>query len=172
LQEDLKLENNLRIRKFKPADLNAVRKLIHNTIDVCYPAVYCPEAIKYTKDYHSRENILKGDKKGHTIVLERDNRIAAVGAIIKNGYITRVFVNPKFHGQGYGKLIMKKLEKKALSAGIKTVKLDSTLTGKKFYDSLGYKTIEKTFVKVENNKKLPYYKMKKTLKKSQLITDS
>jgi N-acetylglutamate synthase-like GNAT family acetyltransferase len=154
------------MRKFRPADLNAVKKLIYNTIDVCYPAVYCPEAIKYTKNYHSSENILKGAKKGYTVVLERGNRIAAVGAIIKNGYITRVFVNPKFHKQGLGKLIMAKLHTKALSAGIKTVKLDSTLTAKKFYDSLGYKTIKKTFVKVENDKKLHYYKMKKWLRKS------
>ena len=156
-------KNNLKIRKFRPADLNAVRRLIHNTIDVCYPSVYCPEAIKYIKHYHNSENILKGAKKGYTIVLERNNRIAAVGAIIKNGYITRVFVNPKFQKQGLGRLIMEKLHTKALSTGIRIVKLDASPTGKKFYDSLGYKTIKKTFVKVENDKKLHYYEMKKIL---------
>jgi hypothetical protein len=58
---------------------------------------------------------------------------------------------------------MEKLHTKALSAGIKTAKLDASPTGKKFYDSLGYKTIKKTFVKVENGKRLYYYKMKKLL---------
>jgi N-acetylglutamate synthase-like GNAT family acetyltransferase len=157
---------NIKTRKFKLADLETVRKLIHNTIDVCYPAVYCPEAIRYIKNYHSSENILKGAKKGYTIVLERSNRIAATGTIIGD-YITRVFVNPKYQKHGFGKLIMKKLQTKALLAGIKTIKLDSTLSAKKFYNSLGYKTIKKTFVKVENNKKLNYYKMKKSLTKNQ-----
>ncbi|MGA2915543.1 MAG: GNAT family N-acetyltransferase [Sedimentisphaerales bacterium] len=157
-------KNKIKIRKFRPADLNAVKRLIHNTINVCYPAIYCLEAIKYIKNYHSRENILKGAKKGYTIVLERGDRIIATGTVIKNGYITRVFVNPKFHKHGFGRLIMEKLHTKALSAGIKTIKLDSTLTAKEFYDSLGYKTIKKTFVKVENGKKLNYYKMKKLLK--------
>ena len=163
-------KNNIKMRKFRPADLNAVRKLVYNTIDMCYPSLYNAESIKYIKNYHSSGNILKDAKKGYTIVLERNNRIAATGTIIGD-YITRVFVNPKFHKQGFGKLIMKKLQTKALSVGIRMVKLDASLTGKKFYDSLEYNTIKKTFVKVENGKKLPYYKMKKILKKSQLITD-
>jgi N-acetylglutamate synthase-like GNAT family acetyltransferase len=158
-------KNNIKMRKFRPADLNAVRKLVHNTIDMCYPGVYNAESIKYIKNYHSSGSILKDAKKGYTIVLERNNRIAATGTIIGD-YITRVFVNPKFHKQGFGKLIMKRLQTKALSAGIKIIKLDSTLSAKKFYDSLEYKTIKKTFVKVENGKKLNYYKMKKRLGKN------
>jgi ribosomal protein S18 acetylase RimI-like enzyme len=75
----------------------------------------------------------------------------------------RVFVNPKFQKQGLGKLIMRKLEDKALSSGLRKVKLDASLPSKKFYDSLGYKTCEKTYVKLKNGKKLHYYKMDKVL---------
>jgi len=163
MEKKMQKKSKIKIRKFRLADLDAVKRLIYNTIDVCYPAVYCPEAIKYIKNYHNRKNILKGAKKGYTIVLEIGHRITAAGALIKNGYITRVFVNPKFQKQGFGRFIMEKLHTKAISVGMKQVKLDSTLTGKKFYDSLGYKTIKKTFVKVENGKKLPYYEMKKIL---------
>ncbi len=163
MEKKMQKRNKIKIRKFRSADLETVKRLIYNTIDVCYPAVYCLEAIKYIKNYHNRKNILKGAKKGYTIVLVCGNRIVAVGALIKKDYITRVFVNPKFHKQGFGRLIMEKLHTKALSAGMKQVKLDSTLTGKKFYDLLGYKTIKKTFVKVENGKKLPYYEMEKIL---------
>ena len=152
-------KNNIKMRKFKLSDLDTVRDLIHNTIDINYSRAYSAESIKYFKDYHNDKNILKDAKEGYIIVLESNNQIIGTGTII-NDYITRVFVNPKFHKQGLGKLIMMKLQTKALSAGIKTVKLDSTLTAKKFYDSLGYKTIKKTFVKVENGKKLYYYKMK------------
>ena len=75
----------------------------------------------------------------------------------------RVFVEPAFQKRGFGKLIMQKLEEKAISQGIKIVKLDASLPSKKFYDSLGYVTLEKTFLEVENGKKLDYYKMEKSL---------
>jgi ribosomal protein S18 acetylase RimI-like enzyme len=127
-----------------------------------YSKIYSKEAIKYFKDYHINKNILKAAKEGYTVVLEKSNRIIGTVTLIDH-YITRVFVNPKFQGQGFGKLLMKKLQTKARSAGVRIVKLDSSLPAKRFYDSLGYKTIKKTFMKVENGKKLNYYKMKTSL---------
>lgn len=140
----------------------AIRELIRNTIDICYSADYPKEAIKYFKEYHSDKNILKDARDGWTIVLVKNNRIIATGTIIDN-HIMRVFVNPKFQKRGFGKLIMRKLEEKAISTGVKKVKLDASLPSKKFYDSMGYKTSKKTYVKVENDKKLHYYKMNKAL---------
>jgi predicted GNAT family N-acyltransferase len=75
----------------------------------------------------------------------------------------RVFVEPALQKRGLGKLIMQKLEEKALSSAISIVKLDASLPSKKFYDSLGYVTLEETFLEVENGKKLDYYKMEKSL---------
>jgi hypothetical protein len=37
------------------------------------------------------------------------------------------------------------------------------LPSKRFYDSLGYITLEETFLEVENGKRLDYYKMQKSL---------
>jgi len=153
---------DIKTRKFKLSDLDIVRDLIHNTIDVCYSDVYNTEAVKYFKDYHNGKNILKDAKEGYTIILLSNNQIIATGTII-DAYVTRVFVGPEFQKRGFGKLIMRKLEEKARSTGIGVVKLSASLPAKKFYDSLGYKTIKKTFVKVENGKKLDYYKMEKSL---------
>jgi GNAT superfamily N-acetyltransferase len=150
------------IKKFKSSDVDKVRGLIQNTIDVCYPGHYNREAIKFFKDYHSNKNILKGAQEGYTIVLESDSQIVATGTIIDD-HILRVFVDPAFQKNGFGKLIMYKLEEKALSAGVSVVKLDASLPSKKFYDSLGYVTLEKNFLEVENGKKLDYYKMEKAL---------
>jgi N-acetylglutamate synthase-like GNAT family acetyltransferase len=154
--------NGIRIRRFRRSDLPAVKELIDNTIDDCYSADYPKEAVQYFKQYHCGENILKGAAKGWTIVLEKNNRVIGTGTIIDN-HIMRVFVNPKFQKQGLGKLIMNKLEDKAISSEVNKVKLDASLPSKTFYDTLGYKTREKTYVKLENNKKLHYYKMNKGL---------
>jgi GNAT superfamily N-acetyltransferase len=156
-----------KMRKFKLSDLDTVRDLIHNTIDISYSGVYNAEAIKFFKDYHNDKNILKDAKEGYTIVLESNNQIIATGTIIDE-YITRVFVNPEFQKHGFGKLIMQKLEEKSLSTGISVIKLDVSLPSKKFYDSFGYITLEKTFVEVENGKKLHYYKMEKSLTSNRL----
>jgi ribosomal protein S18 acetylase RimI-like enzyme len=153
------------IRRFSRNDLAAVKELVDNTINICYPADYPKEAVQYFKRYHCEENISKGAATGWTIVLEKNNRVIGTGTIIDN-HIMRVFVNPKFQKRGLGKLIMHKLEDKAISSGVKKVKLDASLPSKKFYDSLGYKTREKTYVKLENNKKLHYYKMDKALIKA------
>jgi putative acetyltransferase len=157
-------EENIRIRQFKRRDLSAVKELIYNTIDVCYLADYPTQAIQYFKQYHSDENILKGAADGWTIVLEKDNRIVATGTIVDD-HIMRVFVDPEFQKQGFGKLVMNNLEEKAFSTGICKVSLDASLPSKKFYDSLGYTTCEKTYVEVDNGEKLHYYKMDKALKR-------
>ncbi len=154
--------NDIRIRKFKSSDLGTVSHLIQSTIDVCYSSVYNKEAIKFFKDYHNDENILKGAKEGYTIVLEINNQIIGTGTIVDD-HIMRLFVDPEFQKHDLGKLIMQKLEEKALSAQISVVKLDASLPSKKFYDSLAYVTLEKTFLEIENGKKLYYYKMEKSL---------
>lgn len=153
---------DIRIRRFRRNDLPIVKKLIDNTIDICYPADYPEEAVKYFKQYHCDKNILKGAAKGWTIILEINNNMVATGTIIDD-HILRVFVNPKFQKRGLGKLIMNKLEDKAVSTGVEKVNLDASLPSKKFYDSLGYKTREKPYVKLKNDKKLHYYKMDKAL---------
>jgi GNAT superfamily N-acetyltransferase len=153
---------NIRIRKFKSSDLDTVRSLIQNTIDVCCSSGYSKEAVRFYKDWHCDENVLKDAKAGYMIVLKKDSRIIGTGTFAGDE-IKRVFVEPAFQKHGFGKLLMQKLEEKALLASIDIVKLDATLLSKKFYDSLAYVTLKKTFVEIENDEKLYYYKMEKSL---------
>jgi len=155
-------EYDITIRKFKSSDLDTIGDLIQNAIDVCYSDVYSGEAVIFFKEWHCDENVLKDEKEGYMIVLEKDGRIIGTGTIVGDE-IKRVFVEPAFQKNGFGKVVMQKLEKKALSAGIGVVKLDASLPSKKFYESLGYTTLEETFLEVENGKKLDYYKMEKAL---------
>ena len=94
--------------------------------------------------------------------MEKDNQIIGTGTIVDN-HMMRVFVNLVFQKQGFGKLIMLKLEERAASLGIDIVILDASIPSKKFYDSLGYQTLEETFIPVENGKRLDFYRMEKAL---------
>ena len=153
-------QDKVKIRKFRIDDLVKLKNLIDATVDLCYSDIYCAEAIEFFKDWHKSEKIIQDAHEGLTIVLEIDNNIIGTGTILGNE-IVRVFVNPEFQKQGFGKLIMDKLEEKALSETVSTIQLDASIPSKKFYDRLGYVTLEKTFLKVKNNKRLDYYKMQK-----------
>lgn len=155
-------QHDIKIRKFKKADLADVKSLIHKTVDICYSDVYCAEAVQFFKDWHCDDKILKDAKDGYTIVLEKDNQIIGTGTIVEN-HIMRVFIDPVFQKHGFGTLIMRKLEEKAISMSIRVAKLDASIPSKKFYDSLGYVTLEEAFLEVENNKRLDFYKMEKSL---------
>ncbi|MHC4154274.1 MAG: GNAT family N-acetyltransferase [Planctomycetota bacterium] len=151
------------MRKFKPSDLSVVKELIYRAIDVCYTGVYPKEAVQFFKEWHCDENILKGAREGYTIVLEKAGRIVGAGTLVA-GEIVRVFVEPACQRQGYGKVIMCRLEEEAMSLGLSIIRLGASLRSKTFYDDLGYRTLEKTFLQVENNERLDYYKMEKRLK--------
>jgi len=155
-------QSGIKIREFKTGDLAGIKELVCRTIDCCYPDSYCPEAVKFFKQWHHDDKILKDAKEGYTVILEQGGRIVGTGTVVGDG-IVRVFVEPSSQKCGFGKLIMQKLEEKALSQGINLVKLDASLPSKKFYDLLGYVTLEETFLEVENKKRLDYYKMQKSL---------
>jgi GNAT superfamily N-acetyltransferase len=154
--------SDITIRKFTPSDLDTVRALIQRTIDVCYSGIYPEEAVWYFKAWHCDENILRDAKEGYIILLEKDRRVIGTGTVVSNE-IKRVFVEPELQKQGFGKLIMQRLEEEAISAGVSVFKLDASLPSKRFYDSLGYVTLEEAFLEVENGKKLDYYKMERSL---------
>lgn len=158
----------MKIRIFKGSDLADVRELIYKTIDTCYSGIYCVEAVKFFKDWHCDEKILKNAKEGYIIVLEKSSRIVGTGTVVGDE-IMRVFVDPAFQKRGFGKLIMSGLERKAVSAGVDVVKLDASLPSKKFYELLGYAVLEETFLELGNNKRLDYDKMQKTLTESRDI---
>lgn len=155
-------EKNVKMRKFERADLAEVKNLIDKTIDTCYQRVYCAEAVQFFKDWHCNDSILADAEEGYTVVAKQGGQVIGTGTIVGNE-IKRVFVDPAFQNRGFGRLIMRELEDHAISAGTDLVTLDASLPSKKFYDLLGYITLEKTFREVKNGRRLDYYRMEKKL---------
>jgi len=151
-----------RLREFQASDLFAVKSLVHRTIAVCYPGHYCLEAVRFFANYHSEQAILQDAREGVTLVLERTGRILGTGTLVGDE-IKRLFIEPGLQRHGLGRLLMQRLEERAASLGIRSVRLDASLPAKAFYDSLGYATTEETFLPVENGRRLDYFKMHKTL---------
>jgi GNAT superfamily N-acetyltransferase len=149
------------IRAFRRTDLAALQTLVHKTIMTCYPGHYGPEAVRFFLDYHEEQGILQDARNGRIFILDKASRILGTGTVVGDE-IKRVFVDPTFQKQGFGRQIMQHLEKAAAAAGIQVVKLDASLPSKAFYDRLGYVTVAPAFLPVGNGRRLDFFKMQKT----------
>jgi len=131
---------NILINELYEKDLVKVKYLIDEVTDYTYKSLIPKEGYEYFKSTMWSLDILKKDaREGHTIVVKDQDKIIGTGTIVGN-YISKIYIKPDYHGRGIGKLIMKCLEKKARSNGIKTIFLASNLSAEKFYKKLGYET--------------------------------
>lgn len=158
----MNMKRNIKLREFRRDDLEALKSLIYKTVEVSYADVYPDEAIAYFKDYHSEENILSDAREGYIVILELNEKIIGTGTLLDTN-IRRVFIDPSYQQKGFGKLVMHKLEERALEKGISILDLSASLVAKRFYDSLGYITQKEDYIPLENNQKLHYYEMIKKL---------
>ncbi len=151
------------VREFRTSDLESVKELINRTIDVCYNGFYLREVMDYFGMYNWDGNILKAARDGYIVVVETQGKIVGTGSIIGE-VVLRVFVDPGYQRQGLGKMIMNELERQAATNGVKIVQLRALANARRFYESLGYSTVDKGTVEVDNGRWLEYYQMEKKLK--------
>ena len=150
------------IRQFCVSELEALRELIHHTIDVSYLVVYPPRAVQFFKKYHSKANIIERYNKGEIFVVDTDGKLIGTGSIVGID-IFAVFIHPDFQHHGLGKALMKELEEKAIANGICEVALNASIPSVRFYENLGYEIIEERTKDVGEGQRLHYWEAKKTL---------
>lgn len=150
------------MREFRLADLESVRDLIRKTIDVCYNGFYLKEVVDYFDMYNWEGNILKVAQDGHIVVAEMQGKIVGTGSIMGDA-ILRVFVDPAHQREGLGRMIMNELERQAATNGAEMLRLRALANARRFYESLGYLSVAKGFVEVDNGRHLEYLEMVKSL---------
>ncbi|MDD2614676.1 MAG: GNAT family N-acetyltransferase [Methanosarcina sp.] len=150
------------MRIAEPQDVDSLRELINETIDICYFRVYPQEAIDYFKDYHNRANIVNDILEGHCLILATGEEFIGTGTLLGSN-ARRVFVKPAYQNMGLGKRIMYGLEEKAAENGVRILDLDASLVAYPFYRGLGYETQAEDIISVKNGQSLRYYKMAKEL---------
>jgi len=156
-------KRQISVREFRLADLDSVKELINRTIDVCYNGFYLKEVMSYFDMYNWDGNILKAARDGYIVVVETQEKIVGTGSVI-GSTILRVFIDPGHQKQGLGRMIMNELESRAEANSVKILQLRALANARKFYESLGYSTVDKGLVEVDNGRHLEYYQMEKKLK--------
>lgn len=151
---------NLTLRECRQSDVAAVRRLIHETIDRSYTGVYPPRALQSFREFHSEENIAERVRTGTVLVLEREGEIVATGSLVGNE-ICGVFVRASCQRCGYGRVVMRELEKRAEERGVEEVELSVSLPSRAFYEGLCYEITEECSMDVGEGQRLDYWRAKK-----------
>lgn len=150
----------IRIIAFEEKYFSKLVELIHSTVSKYYPKVYPKEVVNFFLDYHSEVETRKKIKNRRTFqyLAIRDGELVACGYLNKKE-VGGVYVKPGCHRLGIGKLIVEHILQKARSLKHDHVWLDSTLSAKEFYLSMGFTLVENMTELVENDVELNYYRM-------------
>ena len=148
-------------RLAKSEDAKYIYKIVQKTIKEIYPKYYLTEIVDMFCKFHNEESISKDiENKNVYVLLEKDKIIGTV--TIKGNYITRVYVLPKYQGNGFGTYIMNNLED-LIGKKYNKIEIDSSLPACRIYYNRGYRTVDHGIWECENNVIQVYEIMEKNL---------
>jgi GNAT superfamily N-acetyltransferase len=131
------------VRRAEPKDADAAVALLRRSItELCVADHHGDaETIARWLSNKTRENFLSwlADDDSFCVVAEANDRLLGVGLVHRSGEIRLCYLLPGTQRQGIGKAIYLALEAKAKAWTLPTLSLESTLSARPFYESLGYR---------------------------------
>jgi putative acetyltransferase len=152
------------IRKFQPADLEAILDLFHDVVHTVGAKYYDSEQVNAwaPKDV-DREKWLKSLSENITYVVEDKGKIIAFGDMTKTGYVDRCYVHKNYQGSKASRLIYKMLEEAARELGLSELTCEASTMLMPIAQRIGFEVVEKQ-TKIHRGVEFIIYKMRKTLK--------
>jgi N-acetylglutamate synthase-like GNAT family acetyltransferase len=74
------------------------------------------------------------------VVAEADGQVVGVGLLHRSGEIRLCYLAPGAQRKGIGKAIYLALEVQAKAWGLRTLRLESTVSARQFYEALGFRS--------------------------------
>ena len=94
------------------------------------------------RDYFSPEKVTALATERICLVAEVKGSVVGTVSLDK-GEVATMFVSPEYQGQGIGTSLFNSLEQFALREGHTELRVPSSLTGEKFYQSMGFQELER-----------------------------
>ncbi|MCU4377756.1 GNAT family N-acetyltransferase [Acinetobacter haemolyticus] len=107
----------------------------------------------------TEENIINWINNSYSYVYKKDNKIVGFILMSKGGVILLNYVLPDYQGDGIGSAMVDFIISLSSSYQIDKIKLESTLTARKFYESKEFVILEETY----EHEKLISFKMERRL---------
>lgn len=149
----------MNIIKASMQEFDIVKEITRETIQAIYPHYYAKGAVDFFLNHHNDENIKNDITNGIVYVLQVENHL--VGTVtVREDEICRLFVLPKYQGNGYGRVLLDYAEGKALE-NFDEIIIDASLPAKAIYKKRGYIETEYHMIATEIGDFLCYDVMKK-----------
>ena len=91
-----------------------------------------------------------------------ESKIIGTGSLSET-HLRGVYINPSYQKAGAGKLIVFALEKRAREEELASIELGASLSSLSFWESAGFTLVKKDFVPIDNDERLYFYRMSKSL---------
>lgn len=132
------------VRPFQQSDAEAVSDVIRETMRVSNSKDYSRERLQPLIDYFSPEKLLRLNGERYCLVAEVDGQIVGTAALEGSDLVT-FFVLPRFQRLGIGTRLLRAIEEAAVEKGLDRLKVEASLTGASFYETLGYRRMGVAF---------------------------
>jgi ribosomal protein S18 acetylase RimI-like enzyme len=130
------------VRKASPEDaLSACEVLRRSIRELCGVDHKNDEkAVAEWLENKTPENVRRWLESPHTfgVVAEHDGTVCGFAMVGRDGTISLCYVVPEAHHSGAGKKMLAELEAQAMRWKLASLRLESTLTAKPFYERNGY----------------------------------
>ncbi len=151
------------LRESNLCDLPKLQELFVHTIQAVCAKDYNSEQlavwISGGKDKKRWKEMLK---EQYVIVTENEDRIFGFATLRQNNYIDFFYVHKAAQRQGIGTRLYASIEEIALCQQQSEIIADVSITGRPFFEKMGFKVVKEQFV-VRKRIKLRNYRMKKIL---------
>lgn len=136
------------IRNAMDTDAPAISQTIINALRQSNAQDYSPEIIDQVAQNFSPPAILQLLAQRQILVATVDNHIVATASLDQD-VVRSVFVDPSYQGKGLGRHLMARIQSIAINAGLKLLRVPSSITAEGFYASLGFEKVRDEFHKSE-----------------------
>lgn len=158
---------SMKIRRYQPADIQAVVNLFYDTIHTVNRRDYSLEQVEAwapPDERQQRERLLH-DSLSTQIAYVAETRgqiIAGFADLTPHGKVDRLFTHWEYQRQGVASALLKQLESEARALGLQELETEASITARPFFEHHGFEmqreqTIERRGVQLTN------YRMAKKL---------
>jgi GNAT superfamily N-acetyltransferase len=152
----------MEIKNYTELYFNIIFDIVHKTIEEIYPKYYPRSAVDFFHYHHSKEKMEKQLSNEVTLILSDDNKFIGTGSLFENE-IKRFFILPEYQGNGYGKILLNRLEKSIDRNKYDKYVLDSSLGAVEFYRKNGYLYKDYKTINLPDDTYLCYLEMYKNI---------
>ncbi len=147
----------IEIRKATDADVVALSGLIRRTIRVSNSKDYDQRSIDLLCSMFEPDQFAKRVLDEHILICYVGvDLIGTVG--LRHNYLRSMFIEPTYQRRGLGKVLVANIEEIAQRKAISEIMVQSSVTARQFYETLGYE-----FVEFQSHPEGPFVLMRKAL---------